>query len=317
MVEVFDAWDRGDGDDYAGCFTDDAVVESDGGVARGLAAISDAFAVGCLQEPWRLHFVSNERVVAEPTSARGTWIAFSIATTNGPERATYASLDVSIDATRGRDGWRIAAMATSVRFRCPYHAGWLHERNLELPPVATPPSVRSATQSRPVPRARTDVDLVERARTIAEESEVRRHVARFAFGLDRRNSGEILAEAWRPDGRYDVIDAAGEKWLSAIGQPAIAAAFDAERSDTRTWIRCVTNESVTVDRDAASCQWRELATAVRLEHEPWWIANAYYAELARHAGGWRFVAVRREPLLACRYADGPPPHGPKGAATSP
>jgi hypothetical protein len=305
MMRCVDAQDRGDVDDYVDCFDDDAVSETEGHIARGLSAIRDAFAIGCAQEPWRLHFVSNEQIVAGPSIARGSWIAFAISRTRGPEAAAYASLDVSIEAMpRGAD-WRVTKLQTALRFRCPYKAGWLHQRQLQLPRMSVRAPAERADQPRGMLRDQTSADLATRVQRLVDEATVRRLAAALASGFDRGQPGADLARAWTADGRYDATRT-DEPASSSVGHAAIGQALDAERAATPTWIRCETNQRATVSGDDASCRWRELATAVRFGHEPWWVANAYDADLRRRDGTWRFVTVRREPLLACRYADGPP-----------
>lgn len=320
IAGLFDAWDTGDTEAVVAHFAPDAVwSDPAGGRSIGHEALAGHFARWRGWEPFSVHWVSNEEVLATDDGLRGTWLWSAASNIDHGATAAWSGGDLAVLLGLTEEGWRIAELVVTDRYRTPYRAGWL-DHLLVQPSVEPDGGARGAEGPVPgsgrlgVPLAGIDLaplpgavtgTTADRTAALEAETEVRWLIGEYSDAIEQGapGAGELmtgeLMRWWAEDGTYssDVVT------VPAVGEGALVAAHAAEADRASAWIRALMSLSIQVDGDGAACRWRDIWTA-EVDGQARWLAHAYEARAVRAAHGWRLSALRRRALLDCSYQEG-------------
>jgi hypothetical protein len=313
-AEIFEAWDDGDCEAFEGHFAENSVGDIEGRNVEGRDGFRSWFEERHQQEPWTVHWLTNESVSADnEPAAHGTWLWLAASTIRGGAIAAWSGgdleLDVSVNEETGR--WLIERLKFQPRFRSPYSSGWLRE---PLVGVSAPSNAGDGSEGclkgfafslavpKGPPRESDFVSLDDRVLALRDESELYRLMARYMRGADRELDGTELASLWEPDGSYEVVGL-GATAARIQGNAAIAEFHDRERSQTENIIRFLSRGWVRTKGIKGTAAWLDLAVVVRPVTGACWIANRFLADFGCQDGEWKFTNVRRCTLVDCRYQD--------------
>lgn len=330
VVALLDAWDAGDAAAFLACFADDARWDTGpvAGVAVGADALARAFAAVRAEEPWTLHWASNEQVRVVDDGIEGTWLWLAASLVAAGRVSAWSGGDLALRAVATPAGLRIASLALVDRYRTPVTRGWLDVPALAPgapgiePDASTEPARPLGLIASPAPGPVAGNEAV-RLLALADETSIQRLAAEHLHDVERGAATEALTARWCPDGAYVVIDEDGSR--TATGRPEVAALLAEKGVEERAWIRILTTPSVGVVGDRATCSWRDLWTA-EVDGVARWQAHQILVDAVRTPDGWRFARVERRRLLDVAHgsrwqaeviADAPPPPAvaPAAAAT--
>lgn len=135
--------------------------------------------------------------------------------------------------------------------------------------------------------------LIRRIEQLEDIEAIRRMVARYALGADRKNDPEILGPMFTKNA---IWEAAG--FGHFVGAENIALGLsDIARKTIRWSLHYMVSPLIELHEDPskASCHWYlwELARVVKDEATPQahWIGGWYESELAKNDGIWKFQHV--------------------------
>jgi ketosteroid isomerase-like protein len=314
MTSLFDAWDAGDVVGFVSHFDTDAMwADPSGARSLGRDDLAAQFAQWRRWEPFSVHWLANEQVLVEDgRHATGTWLWSAASDVDGGELAAWSGGDLAVRFAATPDGWRIASLVMSDRYRAPYLTGWLHQLLVaprlgdREPWTPDPAGCGTPVEGLPAaaPPAATDTAVgedVRRARLFAE-SEVRWAVGEYADAVELGRDRDELAAFFTEDAEFT-----SELTPAAVGRDRVLDAHLAEAAQVSAWIRAQMSVHIAVGADAtaATCRWRDLWTA-EVDGRPRWLAHTVEAELvAGGAGaGWQLRRLVRRPLLDCSYEEG-------------
>ncbi|WP_225010423.1 MULTISPECIES: nuclear transport factor 2 family protein [Novosphingobium] len=143
-------------------------------------------------------------------------------------------------------------------------------------------------------------DIERRLRRIEACEEIRRLVATYAVGADRKNDPEVLGPLFASDAQW-VLDGVAH----LIGREAIAAGLSELARSFVTWsMHYMVSPLIEVAADGlhATCRWYlwELATMKQADGSlaDTWYGGWYDSALSLHEGAWLFDHVRLVPRIA-------------------
>jgi ketosteroid isomerase-like protein len=323
VAGLFDAWDAGDVEALVAHFTLDAMwTDPAGERSLGTAELAAHYLRWREWEPFSVHWLGNEQVLAEPADPgrmTGSWLWSAASNVDRGATAAWSGGDLKVSFRSTDAGWRIESLLMVDRYRTPYHVGWLDQLLVQPGPAtatADTPAGRAVGTAvahlppavPPGPPGGTDSARRER---LAAETRVRWTIGEYADAVELLGEdASTLAAYWTEDAACSLFDVA-----DASGCPAVLAAHLADAARASAWIRALMSLSIDVapDGDRASAQWRDIWTA-EVGGEARWLAHAYRAELVAGAEGWQLSSLQRRPLLDCSYEEGWNPGNAPGPA---
>jgi hypothetical protein len=322
VFALTEAWDAGDEQGFADCFSAGATVTGLGD-GPGAGTPSLRFRQHLAATSWSLHWLGNEQVSAWDGHAGGAWLWWSFEELSSG-RPAYAGGDLGAVFEQTGRGYLISDLEITERYRVPVDVGWLND---ELPgPDAWEP--RPGTAARPAPpRIRPAAPpgqdgcvaepaagltgeagladgagvadpVPQRLQVLAGECALRQLMAAFVRGLEEQLPAAELAALWSETGRY--TSPAG----CAEGQSQLTVQLAGEVAAERPVMRILGNGAVEATAGHATGRWRDLWVAVG-GGQPRWQAHQYRAEAVRAGdGGWLLESVHRERILDVAYGSG-------------
>lgn len=143
-------------------------------------------------------------------------------------------------------------------------------------------------------------DIEQRLRRIEACEDIRRLVATYAVGADRKNDPEVLGPLFSDHAEWILEDVAHFN-----GRAAIQAGLSELARSFVTWsMHYMISPLIEVAAEGthATCRWYlwELATMRQADGSPadTWYGGWYDSELSVHAGAWLFDRVRLVPRIA-------------------
>ena len=313
VTGLFDAWDAGDAAAVVAHFTPDAMWTDPGGErSLGTAELAAHYRRWREWEPFSVHWLGNEQVLAEPldaSRATGSWLWSAASNVERGATSAWSGGDLKVSFRSTEAGWRIESLLMVDRYRTPYHVGWLDELLVQPGPIPTPVDtsgsgvVGTAVLHLP-PAVRVEppggTEAARRDRLVAE-SGVRWAIGEYADAVELLDEDvSTLVPFWTEDATCSLCGVP-----DASGRVAVLDAHHADAARASAWVRALMSLSIEVapQGDRAHARWRDIWTA-EVAGEARWLAHAYQAELVTGGDGWRFTRLRRRPLLDCSYEEG-------------
>ena len=139
-----------------------------------------------------------------------------------------------------------------------------------------------------------------RLRRVEACEAIRKLIATYAVGADRKNDPAVLGPLFHPDAEWQLDGVA-----HLVGRDAIAAGLSELAQGFVTWsLHYMVSPLIELGPDAttANCRWYlwELATMKQDDgsaHDTWY-GGWYDSELSERGGVWRFDHVRLDPRIA-------------------
>jgi hypothetical protein len=300
VAALFDAWDDGDASRVAAWFAPAARwADPSGFVATGRpTTMSAAFAAWRDWEPWSVHWLSNEQItVSESGRCHGSWLWSAASIIDHGQRAAWSGGDLSVEAIRCQQGWRMESFSMTDRYRSGYEEGWLVEPRVRVPRLEPP---REGGQPRATDTPLFDSPTPEVLENLASEVELRSLMGALIADLEEERPPSALSAYWTSDGELAFLQEANE---TAQGTDEIAALIGRDQSQNSAFMRMLFSESIEATGASATCQWRDLWTGVR-DGIAVWLGHRYVIDAVRGPTGWRFQRVERRRQLDCTYAEG-------------
>jgi hypothetical protein len=303
VAGLFDAWDDGDTETAASLFAfDTRPADPSGSTWTGAPnSVATALAAYRQWEPWSIHWLSNEQItVTDPEKCSGTWLWSSASNIDGGRTPVWSGGDLTVQAARSADGWRIEELTKTDRYRTPYQEGWLAVPIVEAPAYGALGGTSVGTGSTTGPPAGV-VGTTMTLEDLSAEVELRTFMGEFIDDLEQGRSPSTMASRWTTDGSLTLVRG-GERSV-ARRHHEIAILLDQEWSGLRSVMRMLFSESIAVHGLRAECRWRDLWVAVR-DGAAVWLSHRYVVHAVRTANGWRFEHMEQRRELDCLYAGG-------------
>jgi SnoaL-like domain len=314
-ASFIESWDRGDASAFAALFTPDGRwTDPTGQRHSDLATRFDQWRAW---EPWSVHWLSNEEVVVvTETETRGTWLWSAASSIDHGATPAWSGGDVTMVTQHSAEGWKIAELSMTDRYRTPYQTGWLSEPNAAVELGDGPSPTVSVTGHQQGGTPSVDASDDGGIESLGAEVALRALMWGFIDDLETEAGGVATAHRWTERGTLELVGLDGASML-AVGATEVAKALDDEGEHPRAVMRVLFSGAVDVDGDRAGCRWRDLWTAFR-DTEAVWLAHNYEIKAVRDHDTWRFDSMVRTRVLDCPYESGwlpfsGPRPGPVGA----